>query len=335
MARRWRAWALGLASFGMLATSASAFEPLAFSVVGSGGQVVLRWIGAASACPNVQWDEQPMQAMRLRSGEQILPAVPSVSRVVDFPVRVCELAWPQGVRKALVGAQQILVNTFRARQGNTVFSGPFAGMHYASNASEGALMPRLIGCYEAELHPFLAQVAQAGYERVIDIGCAEGYYAVGLARMLPGCHIHAHDIDESAQQACRQLAQANGVADRVTVAGVFEGAQLARHTAHKTLIVCDIEGAEAQLLDPRQWPDFARFDLLVEVHECFQPGLVRQLDARFAATHTIEWVWPSVCAHRELPPWVQQLSHLDQLLCIWEWRQGPTPWAIMRSRTAL
>lgn len=231
--------------------------------------------------------------------------------------------------------QQILVNTFRARQGNTVFSGPFAGMHYASNASEGALMPRLIGCYEAELHPFLAQVAQAGYERVIDIGCAEGYYAVGLARMLPGCHIHAHDIDESAQQACRQLAQANGVTDRVTVAGVFEGAQLARHTAHKTLIVCDIEGAEAQLLDPWQWPDFARFDLLVEVHECFQPGLVRQLDARFAATHTIEWVWPSVCAHRELPPWVQQLSHLDQLLCIWEWRQGPTPWAIMRSRTAL
>lgn len=228
--------------------------------------------------------------------------------------------------------QQIMVNTFRVRHGNTVFSGPFAGMNYSSNASEGALMPRLIGCYEAELHPFMSEVAQAGYEVVIDIGCAEGYYAVGLARMLPDCHIHAHDISESAQRACRELARANGVADRVTVEGVFEGSRLAQLKARKSLIVCDIEGAEDQLLDPMQWPDFARFDLLVEVHECFQRGLVKKLAARFAATHDIEWVWPSVCARRELPPWVQQLSHLDQLLSTWEWRQGPTPWAIMRSR---
>lgn len=228
--------------------------------------------------------------------------------------------------------QQILVNTFRARQGNTVFSGPFAGMNYASNASEGALMPRLIGCYEAELHPFMAEVNSAGYERIIDIGCAEGYYAVGLARMLPVCHIHAHDISPSAQQACLQLAQANGVADRITVGGVFDGHRLAEHVGHKTLIVCDIEGAEDQLLDPVQHPDFAHFDLMVEVHECFQPGLVKKIDTRFAATHTVEWIWPSVSARRELPAWTQGLSHLDQLLCTWEWRQGPTPWAILRRR---
>jgi len=141
MARRWRAWALGLASFGMLATSASAFEPLAFSVVGSGGQVVLRWIGAASACPNVQWDEQPMQAMRLRSGEQILPAVPSVSRVVDFPVRVCELAWPQGVRKALVGAQQILVNTRPVRR-VAILADTGCRMKAAENAFQDCNDPR-------------------------------------------------------------------------------------------------------------------------------------------------------------------------------------------------
>ena len=96
----------------------------------------------------------------------------------------------------------------------------------------------------------LARQVRMAHQEFIDGARAQGADVVDgvvwLPMNSPGCHIHAHDIDESAQQACRQLAQANGVTDRVTVAGVFEGAQLARHTAHKTLIVCDIEGAEAQ-----------------------------------------------------------------------------------------
>jgi len=228
--------------------------------------------------------------------------------------------------------QQLLINTFKVHHGTTVYSGPFAGMNYDTRATEGALLPRLIGCYEAELHPFISEVSSAGYERVIDIGCAEGYYAVGLARLLPGAAIYAHDISESAHRACRQLAQINGVADRVNVSGVFGGADLASHAGQKTLIVCDIEGAEDQLLDPVQFPLFAQFDLMVEVHECYQTGLIKKLDTRFSATHEIEWVWPSVSAKRDLPDWVQQLTNLDQVLCTWEWRQGPTPWAIMRRR---
>jgi hypothetical protein len=31
----------------------------------------------------------------------------------------------------------------------------------------------------------------------------------------------------------------------------------------------------------------------------------------------------------ELPEFFQQLGHLDQLLAVWEWRTGPTPWAVM------
>ena len=228
--------------------------------------------------------------------------------------------------------QRLLVNTFRARQGNTVFAGPFAGMTYL-DAAEGALLPRLIGCYEAELHPAIEQLRHAGYQDIIDIGCAEGYYAVGLARMLPDCRIFAHDISDTAQTACRALAQANGVADRIQVGGVFDGHSLAQHHGRKTLVICDIEGAEDELLDPATHPAWANVDLIVEVHECYRSGLIDRLKTRFGDTHDIEWVWPSASAHRPLPAWTQALSHLDQLLCTWEWREGATPWAIMRSRT--
>ena len=227
--------------------------------------------------------------------------------------------------------QQLIVNTYRARQGNVIFSGPFAGMIY-HKATEGATAPRLVGCYEAEIQPVLNSLPQLGYERIIDIGCAEGYYAVGLARLLPNAYVFAHDISTTAQQACLQLAHENGVASRVKVGGVFNPASLTDCKTQKTLVFCDIEGAETELLDPVRAPALRDVDLIVEVHECFKPGLVKLMQSRVEATHDIEWFWQSPNAIRQLPPWLAGLSHLDQILCTWEWRAGPTPWAVMRRR---
>jgi len=54
---------------------------------------------------------------------------------------------------------------------------------------------------------------------VITVGCAEGYYAVGLARLFPQAAIFAFDTDPKAQLICRQTASLNQVDDRVTVMG--------------------------------------------------------------------------------------------------------------------
>jgi hypothetical protein len=36
----------------------------------------------------------------------------------------------------------------------------------------------------------------------------------------------------------------------------------------------------------------------------------------------------------EYPWWLKDLSHLDQLLAVWEWRAGPTPWLVMTPKAA-
>jgi len=59
------------------------------------------------------------------------------------------------------------------------------------------------------------------------------------------------------------------------------------------------------------------------VHECFRKGLVDLINQRFAETHQIEWIRQSPSVRRDLPDWVSGLSHLDQILCSWEWRAGP------------
>src|SRR5579872_3092875 len=64
------------------------------------------------------------------------------------------------------------------QHGVRVLHGPFRGMRYprASLASRDGI-PILFATYELELHPIIEEVVAQSYQRIIDIGSAEGYYA--------------------------------------------------------------------------------------------------------------------------------------------------------------
>lgn len=213
-----------------------------------------------------------------------------------------------------------------------VRAGPFKGMNYVVKSAEGALLPRLQGIYERELHPDLERFAREGLEAVIDIGCAEGYYAVGLARMMPNVTVYAHDIDETSRRRCGLLAQENGVADRVIVAGEFRGEDFERFTERRTLVFIDAEGFEDDLLDPGRFPALRALSIIVETHPMARPGVTERLIERFSASHVVSRLDPALHA-AEVDPRLAGSSHLDLMLAAWEWRAGPTPWLVMRPRT--
>lgn len=220
---------------------------------------------------------------------------------------------------------QVLANTLRVRSGNTVLTGPFKGMHYDVAASEGAWAARLLGVYEASLAPVFESVIARGYPQILDIGCAEGYYAVGLARRMPESRVFAHDTDAKARALAGQLAAANAVADRVILGGEIGHRDFDLCRRLRTFVLCDIEGAEDALLDPVAAPGLRFADVLVEVHEGMKPGLMDRLAARFAATHRVTRIGRRIDA-TSLPLWTEGLSDLDRLLLLWEWRSSPTPW---------
>ncbi|MCE9519631.1 MAG: hypothetical protein K8R87_08785, partial [Verrucomicrobia bacterium] len=63
-----------------------------------------------------------------------------------------------------------------------VLAGPFAGLRYPKFEAVGSsLIGKLVGIYEIELGALMEKILVAPYETVVDLGCAEGYYAVGLA----------------------------------------------------------------------------------------------------------------------------------------------------------
>jgi precorrin-6B methylase 2 len=223
---------------------------------------------------------------------------------------------------------KVIANTFISHHGARVLGGPFAGMAYVAEASEGALVPRLLGAYESELHPHLQAFAAAGLDAVVDVGCAEGYYAVGLARLMPQVTVHAYDIDEKARAACADLAAQNGVADRVVIGGAFAPDGFEAFAGRRVLVMVDTEGAEVDILQPALSPALAGMNIIVETHDLYRPGALATMIERFSPSHDIVRVdqQPKVF---DMPDWLQRLPHLDQLLAVWEWRAQPTPWLVM------
>ena len=229
----------------------------------------------------------------------------------------------------------LIQNTLLKQQGTVVMQGPLQGLDFLSQSAEGCHIAKLLGCYEQPLQPYIEQAIQKQYATILNIGCAEGYYAVGMAKRMPGTRVLAHDLNPKAQDISAALAQKNGVSDRVTIGGLFTSADFAAHAGQDVLLMCDIEGAERELLNPEFAPALKRMDIIVESHECLIPGITQVLIDRFKATHNITLVQDD--GQRQLvkpPQWFINLAHLDQLLATWEWRSGPTPWLVMKPKSA-
>jgi hypothetical protein len=76
-------------------------------------------------------------------------------------------------------------------------------------------------------------IAAEGLDCVIDVGCAEGYYAVGMARRMPATRVLAFDLDLNTQRVCTELIAKNKVTDRVTVGALFKPADFAQHMVQR------------------------------------------------------------------------------------------------------
>ena len=205
-------------------------------------------------------------------------------------------------------------------------------MQYVDEAVGSALYPKMIGCYELELHSVIEEIVQKDYQRIVDVGCAEGYYAVGLALRIPGSTVYAYDIDEDARRLCTMMADRNGVGDRVIIRGRCSQDELAKViSADRCLVVCDCEGFEFELLDPARVSDLRRCDILAELHEFITPGITSALLTRFATSHrtTLISSSPRIPGMR---PEFRRLSVADQIHALGE-RPVQMQWAWMRTIT--
>jgi SAM-dependent methyltransferase len=171
-----------------------------------------------------------------------------------------------------------------------VLSGPFKGMVYPDLISAGsALLPKIIGSYESELHTIISsELLSSRYNTLLNIGCGEGYYAVGLALYPQYTKVFAVDTHLVTLRLCRYMASTNKVQRKISFYNTIEACLQNEHFSDRTVVICDCEGCEVEMLDPTKVPAYAKMDILVECHDFLDPSITKTLSERFSPTHHIK-----------------------------------------------
>ena len=196
-----------------------------------------------------------------------------------------------------------LARLVRARTGMRVRAGPFQGMRYIDRSVGSAFLPKLLGIYERELNDCIEEACGLNFPLIVDIGAAEGYYAVGMALRNPSARVVAFESDPEGRDALRALAKLNDADLRIEIRGSCEPPDLGTvlFNADRCLLICDTEGHEKVLLKPEVIPALARAHLLVELHEFVHRGITEQMQERFRSTHHVRHIRQELRSRHDFP----------------------------------
>lgn len=197
----------------------------------------------------------------------------------------------------------------------------------------------LLGTYEMETHPAIERIRGFAIDKVINIGAAAGFYAIGFARLFPRASIHAFEAESCFQAMMEQNEIRNSMPDRIVPYGLCTITDVDRLTGTPGLsvVVIDVEGAEVELLDPAKAPSLLQSIVFVELHDIHLPGCTGTIRERFRETHDIQEYFSS---ERQLPtfpfPWMtaavlRWIPGYQKALVtsMGESRPGPQNWFLM------
>ncbi len=178
--------------------------------------------------------------------------------------------------------EQVILYTDRVVQ-----DGPFKDMKLPEKESwsQGDTLPKILGTYEQELNVSIETCIARKPEVVVNIGCAEGYYAVGLALRMPTVQVNAYDSDAKALHACTEAIRLNHTEMVATGREALIKPDMRELRGTKTFYVIDCEGAELGYVENPA--NFKNADMIVECHDFMNPIITATLTERLEPTHDI------------------------------------------------
>jgi hypothetical protein len=231
----------------------------------------------------------------------------------------------------LVYAKKMITKWVWERTDGVIQSGPFAGMQLLQEEAweDDNQSTKIIGCYEMELHGTIEMeiTRLAGKSaKIVNIGCAEGYYAVGIARRLPDAVVTAADVLSDAIRITRATAAVNNVTNIVIsddVDDMMNGPDL---------IVMDCEGAEINYLDIDKCPGLRRSTVIVECHDMPERSCTNILASRFNDTHEVLFCHAEESRNPNCYPLLRELASHYRWLAVSEGRPNVMSYLVMRPR---
>ena len=197
----------------------------------------------------------------------------------------------------------------------------------------------LLGTWEKELTHVIEIIRHSCYSKIICIGAAEGYYAVGFGLIHNKTPVIAFEEIPIYRSFLQNLAESNYLSNiKYEKRCNLDDLKNALNSDKKrnSLIFCDIEGGEIELLNPQKITLLKYSHILVEIHEMYQDGCEKTLIKRFSKTHQIEIVKGEERSLADMPPQLAFLNYICSqkkiLSLMSEGRPYPMNWLWMKPR---
>lgn len=147
--------------------------------------------------------------------------------------------------------------------------GPFIGLKLNKDAWWGRcdLGSQCLGLYERDVLDLI--VDNGGYDHFIDIGAADGYYAIGMLFSGLAKKAICFEISKQGQTAIQQNWITNDSIGELEVYGEANTSsikKLPEDALKKTLVLIDIEGFEFYLLQKEVISRFQSCEIIIEIH---------------------------------------------------------------------
>lgn len=229
------------------------------------------------------------------------------------------------------GSDPVVLALVRSR--GRVMGGPYRGMKYLAEPHLPHFAAKLLGTFEQELHPWIQEWLRADYEAVFDLGCRDGYHAVGLARARPDLAVVAYDEAPENRTLTRRLAALNGVGARVRVEREPPWPLLERRDGARTLVLSRPGSGLEAWLESVSPAALNGVDLLLEAVDMDGPGPNEAvLRDRFGETHAVACFRHGGRRSLDCPVDHPELSAATRLALVDECRDHPTCWFFIAAR---
>ncbi len=219
-----------------------------------------------------------------------------------------------------------------------VAQGPFAGMKYPRLIARPDSASKLLGTYEKELDAAMESVIAASPRCIVDVGAAEGFYAVGFARQLPACNVIAYEMS-GVQRGRQSILAGMNHCNNIDVRGTCTASELVNVMQQADVLIMDCEGGEFDMLLLPERGIFSHAVLIVELHGFAVARSDDEIVQHFSVTHDCAIVSGVSRGERDLPRgWpfgdAVALESMDEGRFV-DGVSAPAKWLVARPKRAI
>ena len=222
--------------------------------------------------------------------------------------------------------------------GYKVAYGNFKGMKLGENSfwSKNDLITHILGVYEYHILRQLVEFSKQDESVFVDIGAADGYFAVGMAYNNFFKKVYAFEIENIARENLKKNAEINSCSNKIFInkEANFNSLKNIIDTHKKAVILIDIEGGEFELLNREVINLLSKCNLIIELHPTLvSDGIVKQKKLIDSCENFFDI---SIVKRETYNPnqfnELNQFSDEDRLIALGEGRENNMSWLILKSK---